>query len=521
MAVLFKSQVCYRIQDPADGREYAMKDCWVADVKRFHEVDVLKRVKGIPNVVQLVDHWDVLFSGEPDCTARIRDRYEDRPDKKFINSSRKELICAFRNFVVAHEMMIKQRVLHGDLSPNNFIIHEGIGYFIEFSTTASIMKEGETFTISVWYWNCAIYFYAHFENNVKERRHHQEVKVDANTNSIAQLKLVEHNPSDDLESLFYIFFEFVSKYGGAHGAVAKTWDKTTMPWADAYENLGIASSLLATFLAKKGAMSESDVLMDSVSDYFAEFRPIINEWRDQIYCMESNPNGVVHDDIFQMLVKFISNLDNEEPAPLPSPEASPDLEATTRRSSRPNCGVGGHAAQLQRVGEMVAAPTKKRPKGDDLQISSSDENPMAPSQLQKVKTNPPAKPSSTSKNKQNKHRITGSSQHPQAPTSRLNLYVARSSERFGFKEPQSNGREKAREGQPMQKEAQSSGRKTVERNMGHGRQKDRQDTDEDRESLLSSHERDESEHDNADRDFDSNTQIDRDVGQHTVSCMVM
>ncbi|KAG0705576.1 hypothetical protein DFH29DRAFT_996657 [Suillus ampliporus] len=175
---------------------------------------------------------------------------------------------------------------------------------------------------------------------------------------------------------------------------------------------------------------------------------------------------------------------------------------------------------------MVAAPTKKRLKGDDLQISSAEENPMAPLQLQKGKKNPPVKPSSTSKNKQNERRITGSSQHPQAPTSRPNPYVACSSERFGFKEPQSNGREKAREGQPMQKEAQPSGCETVERNMGQrdpsreresverdsGRQKDRQDTDEDRESLLSSHERDESEHDNADRDFDSNTQIDKDVG---------
>ncbi|KAG2050012.1 hypothetical protein BDR06DRAFT_1011629 [Suillus hirtellus] len=137
MAVLWKSQglfchgtVCYRVWDPVDGKEYALKDCWVAEAKRYHKVDVLERVKGIPNVVQLIDHWDVLFDGEPDCIARIRDGYgilpEDRPDKRFINryhrhllltpcgdplwhfSSRKELICAFRDFVVAHEMMIQQ-----------------------------------------------------------------------------------------------------------------------------------------------------------------------------------------------------------------------------------------------------------------------------------------------------------------------------------------------------------------------------------------------------------------------------
>jgi hypothetical protein len=166
-------------------------------------------------------------------------------------------------------------------------------------------------------------------------------KNSINTNSIAQLKLVEHNPSDDLESLFYIFFEFVSKYGGAHGAVAPTWDKTTMPWADAYENLGATSGLLATFLAKKGAMSESDILIDRVSDYFSEFKPIIDEWRTRIYRMESNLDGaIVHDHIFQMLGKFISKLNDETPTPLPSPVAPPGAPpgAPSRTGAPPTAG---------------------------------------------------------------------------------------------------------------------------------------------------------------------------------------
>ncbi|KAG1831121.1 hypothetical protein EV424DRAFT_1343245 [Suillus variegatus] len=69
--------------------------------------------------------------------------------------------------------------------------------------------------------------------------------------------------------------------------------------------------------------------------------------------------------------------------------SSPDLEAPAHQSSRPNCGVGGHVAQLQRVGERVAAPTRKGPKGNNLQISSSEENPMAPLQLQKGKKKNP------------------------------------------------------------------------------------------------------------------------------------
>ncbi|KAG2130226.1 hypothetical protein DEU56DRAFT_914850 [Suillus clintonianus] len=154
MDVLWKSQgffcrgtVCYRVRDPTDGKDYAMKDCWVPAAKRYHEATVLERVKGIPNVVRLVDHWDVMFDGKPDCTAQIRDRYQrfDPDDREF--SSRKELVCAFRDFVIAHGLMVERGVLHGDLSPNNFILHEGIGYFIDFNH-AGFLEEGKTSTIS-------------------------------------------------------------------------------------------------------------------------------------------------------------------------------------------------------------------------------------------------------------------------------------------------------------------------------------------------------------------------------------
>ncbi|KAG2365903.1 hypothetical protein BDR07DRAFT_1275900 [Suillus spraguei] len=78
MSVLWQSQglfsrgtICYRVQD-SRGVEYALKDCWVAEDKKNHEVTVLRMVEGIPNVVRLVADWDVLYDGEPDCTYRIR-----------------------------------------------------------------------------------------------------------------------------------------------------------------------------------------------------------------------------------------------------------------------------------------------------------------------------------------------------------------------------------------------------------------------------------------------------------------
>ncbi|KAG1824988.1 hypothetical protein EV424DRAFT_1538061 [Suillus variegatus] len=249
--------------------------------------------------------------------ACIRDGYGallgDRPDKRdplWYFSSRKELICAFCDFMVAHEAMIQQRVLYGDLSPNNFVISEGIGYFIDFDH-ASIIKEGETFTVSfgtrtVPYISMCILKKMSKNTDIikKSKTTIDAKKSNSNTNSIAQLELVEHNSSDDLESLFYIFFEFVSKYGGAHGTLAPTWDKTTMP----------------------------------VSEYFTEFKPIINEWRTRIHRTESNLEGaIIHEHIFQMLAKFITKLNNEEPSPLPSPPlpVAPPSAPSTHRTGAP------------------------------------------------------------------------------------------------------------------------------------------------------------------------------------------
>ena len=66
-----RGTTCYRVQDDS-GAEYALKDCWVDEAKKTHEVDILKMVAGIPNVVTLVDEWDVMYDGKPDSTSNIR-----------------------------------------------------------------------------------------------------------------------------------------------------------------------------------------------------------------------------------------------------------------------------------------------------------------------------------------------------------------------------------------------------------------------------------------------------------------
>ncbi|KAG2064991.1 hypothetical protein BDR04DRAFT_1122195 [Suillus decipiens] len=77
ISILWRSQglfshrtVCYCIQDQ-HGHDYALKDCWVDETKKDHEERVLEIVQGIPNVVMLMDTWDVEYEGEPDSTLWI------------------------------------------------------------------------------------------------------------------------------------------------------------------------------------------------------------------------------------------------------------------------------------------------------------------------------------------------------------------------------------------------------------------------------------------------------------------
>ena len=70
-AFFSRGTICYRVQD-VDGKEYAMKDYWVDAAQIENEVTLLRMVAGIPNVVQLVKYWDVVFDGQPDSTSRIR-----------------------------------------------------------------------------------------------------------------------------------------------------------------------------------------------------------------------------------------------------------------------------------------------------------------------------------------------------------------------------------------------------------------------------------------------------------------
>ncbi|KAG1784903.1 uncharacterized protein HD556DRAFT_1451289 [Suillus plorans] len=357
MALLWKSHgffcrgmICYRVRNK-EGVEYALKDCWVEESKKMHEPTVLRMLKGIPNVVELIDDWDVHYEGQPDCTARIRKEYnqDQRDDTAFCNrfhrclllspcgeplshfNSRRELITAFCQFVIAHHAMIERRVLHSDLSPNNFVIYKGTGYFIDLDH-AAILAVNTTSTYSpgtgaMPYISICILqsimnmTFLDTNTNLGDINPGEDVAL---ANDVQWL--IEHKPSDDLESLFYIFFEFVAKYGGPRGELSPSWTRDSLPWASAYEALGKADlrGLLGTCcFVKVGVVLDPNFMVKMTSDYFAVFRPLVQQWQTLV-CLANKPDErerieTTHEKVLEILTPFINTY--VEIAPTTNPSA--------------------------------------------------------------------------------------------------------------------------------------------------------------------------------------------------------
>ncbi|KAG1724381.1 uncharacterized protein EDB91DRAFT_1087476 [Suillus paluster] len=259
ISILWRSQglfsrrtICYRVWDQ-HGCEYALKDCWVDEAKKDHEEKVLELVWGIPNVVTLVDAWDVEYEGEPDSTLRIRN-----------------LHGRFSPGFCSHKAMVKRNILHGDLSPNNFIISDGRGYFIDFDH-ALIIAEGNTSVCSR-----------------------------------------GTTPSDDLESLFYIFVDFISAFDGPKGSIIQPkpdW------WADLLEDMGSRAVSYKSGLLLVGRDKE---LMERTMLYFGGLRHLVQEWRLQFLQADKDDSdsGITPEDIERVLDKWISDEAADEPPPV-------------------------------------------------------------------------------------------------------------------------------------------------------------------------------------------------------------
>ncbi|KAG1744230.1 kinase-like domain-containing protein [Suillus lakei] len=299
------------IMGDSNGLEYALKDCWVAEDRKNHEARVLRLVEEVLNVVRLIANWDVLYDGKPDCMQCIRASHGIHSsaficrfhhhlllspcgDPLLSYSSKPELLRAFHNFVRAHELMLQKNILHGDLSPNNFIIHNGQGYFIDFDH-ARIIAPG---TNSVPSEGMALY---------------------VNPSSQGCCWNSPHTGSDDLESLCYIFVEFATTFDGPHG-VMKDGDRRPM-WVEYFEKLGC--EIWTTKQAYVLAPIKDTSLIDKTTQFFQTFNGIIQEWHHLILAAASSKTiGVTHTALMVLLEIWISQLLPDAPEAIVVPMAS-------------------------------------------------------------------------------------------------------------------------------------------------------------------------------------------------------
>ncbi|KAG1837090.1 hypothetical protein F4604DRAFT_1692459 [Suillus subluteus] len=334
MAVLWKSRglfsrgtVCYRVRDNTNT-EYALKDCWVDAESLEHEVEVLDQIRGVPNVVQLVKYWDVKYEGQPDCTSSIREYLggclpgapvcQKKIHRRMLLTpcglplttfkSLSELVDVFKDLVVAHETLVTERhVLHGDLSPNNIIIHEGKGYFIDFDHAKFLNKRRERDadsrgTGTIQYMSCRL------------------LKMMGATEPAPTLFV--HTASDDLESLFYIFLEFTITFGGPGPQMTGggVQPDNAIRWRIAYASLdrhglGTSGTLKKEFITDLNSRYKP-------APYFEACHPILESWRLAMRAAIDNGGEVSHREIIDIITRGAKDIADP---PLPSGPPSMSL----------------------------------------------------------------------------------------------------------------------------------------------------------------------------------------------------
>lgn len=136
--------------------------------------------------------------------------------------------------------------------------------------------------------------------------------------------------SDDLESMFYIFVDFVSAFDGPKGEI-----KQPKPdrWADLLEDMGPRAAPYKSGLLLVGRDKE---LMERTTVYFGELRHLVQDWRLQ-FLQADEDNCVTHEQIERILDKWISDEAANEPPLAQTSSLSPTNALAApgpRRSSR-------------------------------------------------------------------------------------------------------------------------------------------------------------------------------------------
>jgi len=149
---------------------------------------------------------------------------------------------------------------------------------------------------------------------------------------------VTYHPSDDLESLFYVFLEFTITYEGPNGKEVPK-EKRQFPfqyrkWTNACALMG-QDGAWASGLMKKNFFTERPSY--KVSEYFEACYPVLEEWREAIVNALRHKKQVSHKEIREIIERGLENIIQTAHVPMPAtlapssvvpaaPPISPDSE---------------------------------------------------------------------------------------------------------------------------------------------------------------------------------------------------
>ncbi|KAG2115447.1 hypothetical protein DEU56DRAFT_919417 [Suillus clintonianus] len=311
MAILWKScglfsrrTVCYRVQDK-DGQEYTLKDCWVDADKLDQEYG-----RNVNSTSYICEHVSDYLPPPPIYVDKIHRRMLLTPCGLPLTNFKSipELINVFLNLVVAHKTMTTQwKVLHGNLSPNNLIIYEGKGYFIDFDHTKFIQVDNQANN-------------SRGTGTIPYISYHLLKLMGKSPMPVS----IEHKASDDLKSLFYILLEFMTIYDGPGGQITNDGvpPENSRRWHKAYvkmdkDGLRTSGSLKREFLMDMALHYE-------LAPYFQACRPILEDWRSAIGHAIYFDMDVSHNTISKIIQRGLDNISN-----FPSPQIEPSMPSTS------------------------------------------------------------------------------------------------------------------------------------------------------------------------------------------------
>jgi hypothetical protein len=145
--------------------------------------------------------------------------------------------------------------------------------------------------------------------------------------------LIDHRASDDLESLFYIFLEFVTVWGGpgrlseegVHPDNAQAWRDICVEMPR--RGISVSGTLKKEFITDDQPRYEP-------APYFRACRPVLEEWRKAIGVAVRKERDVSHGEILESIERGRRALESLPAAPPLPPSTSRSMITRSMRKNQ-------------------------------------------------------------------------------------------------------------------------------------------------------------------------------------------